>query len=170
MIALVVVLSVLGALAVPVVLAVAIPVVLNQTRTEDCSPEVAPAGAGPDAVAYVDAVNRSTPGRVALSDKIEAAGMQMYAEDLQTAVALDDAFLADLRTIEFSPAARPAADRFVVAVEQYRAFVQRALDRPGYLDAHRAEDDAVNDERASAGRALREALGLDRTSCRLNRP
>lgn len=163
----VVVVLVLGA----VVAAVVLPVALSQrTALAPCGTETAPSGAGADAIAYVEAVNRTTPARQELSDTIADAGMRMSTDDLVTAVELDDLFLADLRAITFAPASQPAARRMVVAVEDYQAFVQRAIDEPGYLDAHRDEDAAVNRERAAAGEELRTALGLAQSGCVFNRP
>jgi len=160
---------VLTPVALGVVAAVVMPAILDARGQGQCV-ESAPAGASADAVAYVDAVNRVTPARVALSEAIADAGHMVSAEHVAAAVAIDDAFLTDLRAIPFAPVARPAAERMVGAVESYRGLMVRSLEEPGYLAGHPDEDDAVNVERARAGEELRTALGLPQSKCVLNRP
>lgn len=135
-----------------------------------CEPETPPRGAGADAVAYLDAVNRTGPERLLLSDQIEAAGYRVTVTELVWAADIDEAFLNEVRAIDFSPAARPAADAFVAAVEDYQGFVVRSAQDPEYLAAHADEQTAVNAARARAGENLRTALALPQATCMLNRP
>lgn len=172
---LVVLAVVVGALLTPVglgvVAAVVIPVVLNaREQPAPCGTETAPPGAPPEAVAYVEAANRTTPGRTVLSDAIVAEGHMVTDAHLAAAVTLDDAFLADLRAIPFSPETQPAGQEMIAAVEAYRAYLVRVLEVPMDPDVRRAEGEAVNARRAQAGDSLRDALGLPPSGCAFHRP
>jgi len=163
-------------LAAPLAAALLLPAVAGcavlgeLTAGDPCVPQEAPADASPSAVAYLAAVESATPGWLAVSDRIGAQGRQMYAADLRDQVAVDEKFLADVRSIEFGPRVQPLADDLDEALVAYVDFVRTSAEQPGYLSEHRDVDDLVNEERAEASSALRDALHLPANGCVLNRP
>lgn len=135
----------------------------------ECDPP-APPGATDAARAYTDAAHRAHEARVLLSDTIAAQDMMMSLDDLRTSAANDEAFLAEVRGIDFPPEAARAADDFVRAVEADDDFLLTAAAQDGYYAEHAAERNRLYENRTRAGHALREALGLPRSGCSLNLP
>lgn len=159
-------LGVLGFVALMV--AVAVPVF--RQNHQSCGAEHAPAGASAAAVAYVQAVNASSPEWLAMSSTIAAQGQKVRPEQMTMQLEADRKFVAALKGIQFPQAQQPAAQALISSVEQYDAFVQTASENPGYLNAHQAEDRTVNDDRAAASAELRRELRLPLSRCSYNRP
>jgi hypothetical protein len=157
-----------AALLLPVVSGCA--VLTDLTAGDPCVPQQAPPDASPSAVAYLAAVESAKPGWLAVSGRIGAQGMQAGAADLRDQVAVDEAFLADVRAIKFGPRVQPLADDLDDALVAYVDFVRTSAGQPGYLGEHRDVDVVVNEDRAEASSALREALHLPANGCVLNRP
>jgi len=137
---------------------------------DPCAPQGPPADASSSTVAYLAAVESSTSGWLQISNRIGAQGRQLYAVDMQEQVTVDEQFLAAVRAIEFGPRVQPLADDLDEALVAYVDFVRTAAEHPGYLSEHRDLDDQVNEERAEASSALRDALDLPPNRCVLNRP
>lgn len=134
-----------------------------------CNP-APPADASPAAVAYAEATDRALQERQQLSDKIADQDMLMSRDDMRTGAVIDEAFLVDVRAIDFPPEAGAAAETFVLAVEAEGVFLHAAAAEDDYYGAHLDERDRLHGERFRASIALREALGLPPSSCRLNLP
>lgn len=154
--------------SVAIMVAVALPVALRNTAR--CGSERAPLGASPAAVAYVHAINASTPEWMAMSKTIADQGYKVKPEQMTMQLAADQKFVTALKGIQFPAAQQPAAQNLITAVEQYDAFVQTASENPGFLSEHQADDQALNNNRAAASSVLRQQLHLPASRCSYNRP
>lgn len=159
----------LGVLAF-VALMVAVAVLVYRQNHQTCGAERAPFGASAAAVAYVRAVNASTPEWMSMSSTIQSQDYKVRPEQMVLQLQADEKFVTALKGIAFSPAQQPAAQALITSVEQYDAFVQTASENPGYLNAHQAEDRTLNDNRAAASSELRRVLRLPLSRCTYNRP
>lgn len=135
----------------------------------DCSP-AAPAGASEAAVAYLAAVDAATPAWQAVDATLRSEGYVTHRDDLLSQVDADAPFLTALRAIDFPPAAAPAAQDLIAAVQAYDDFLTTAYDNEGYMAGHMNTDATLNDARAASSARLRDALGLPASSCVYNRP
>ena len=136
-----------------------------------CGAERAPFGASPAAVAYVHAVNASSPSWTTMSKTIVDQGYKVRPDQLMIQVQADQTFVTALKAIPFSASEQAKAQSLIDSIEQYDAFLQTSAQTPGYLSAHLAEDGSLQDAREAASGDLRRALRLPlATGCAYHRP
>ena len=136
-----------------------------------CGAERAPFGASPAAVAYVHAVNASSPGWTTMSKTIVNQGYKVRPDQLTIQVEADQTFVTALEGISFSASEQAAAQSLITSIDQYDAFLQTSSETPGYLSANLAEDDSLQNAREAASGDLRRSLGLPvTTGCAYHRP
>lgn len=129
-----------------------------------------PPGASDAALAYLAAVDAATPAWQALSTTLTHQGQVTHRDDLQTQVNADAPFLTALRAIDFPPEAAPYGAKLILAIQAYDDFLTTAYSTEGYLASHEAEDGRLNETRAQTSARLREALGVQPSTCSFNRP
>ena len=136
-----------------------------------CGGERAPFGASPAAVAYVRAVNASSPAWTTMSKTIVDQGYKVRPDQLVIQIQADQTFVTALEGIPFSSSEQAAAQSLITSIGQYDAFLQTSSETPGYLSANLAEDDSLQNAREAASGELRRALRLPlTTSCAYHRP
>ena len=136
-----------------------------------CGAERAPFGASPAAVAYVHAVNASSPSWTTMSKTIADQGYKVRPDQLTIQVEADQTFVTALEGISFSASEQAAAQSLITSIDQYDAFLQTSSETPGYLSANLAEDDSLQNAREAASGDLRRSLGLPLTTgCAYHRP
>ncbi|WP_199423380.1 hypothetical protein [Actinotalea solisilvae] len=160
--------AVVGLLVAATLTGCALTPVAPQAATQ-CDPP-APPGVSQAAQAYANATHEALLDRIELSDTIAAQNMMMSLDDMRRAAEIDQAFLADVRAIRFPEGAAAPAQDFIAAVEAEDEFLLTAAAQDGWYGAHLAERGRLDEERGAASRALRDALGLPASGCRLTLP
>jgi hypothetical protein len=130
-----------------------------------------PAAAGsPAALAYVEAVNASTPAWTAIDQKIHDAGEQIYFDDLTSQIASDEPFVAAVEAVEFPADAAPVAADLVAAVRAYDDYLRATLQAGDFSDDYRETSLGLKEERAQSSSRLRDVLNLPEGPCWYLRP
>jgi hypothetical protein len=130
-----------------------------------------PDGASQPAIDYLRAVNSDCPEWVQATNMIKANGNQANLAIVQAESRVDAQFLLQLRAIHFTGAAAQPAAALETAVSTYLSDLAKGVAANGLeTPALNSEFKTVDTERADASSALREALGLQQSSCVVLRP
>ena len=143
----------------------------SSTVPPDPCVESPPAGASPQAVAYLQATNAALPGWLQVTQMLQADGGADTASIIQLQIQIDSAFLGRLHAIAFSGAATRPAQALEADVSGYINALQ--VIEPTDGQATQAQDDAITDAsnaRSDASTTLRTTMGLPPALCSVLRP
>ena len=135
-----------------------------------CPTAPAPAGASPAAIAYLQAVERSTPGWNKIDATLASENDITHHDDLLSEITVDTGFRNSLTQIAFPPQVAPDATALTDALDSYIQFLSTAALNHGYLAQHATDDYQLNEARSEASGQLRQALGLPPSTCGYRRP
>ena len=130
----------------------------------------APAGASPAAVAYMAAIEASTPSWLAIHNKLQAQVDILRGDDLVAEYQADSDFVLALEAIDFPPDVTPAASDLIYSILDYLTFLNETINKRAIDEAYGPRDEALLAARGTAAAHLREVLQLPPGNCGYRRP